>query len=82
MLTSTEWATSQSGPESGIIDGDSPSMSLSYIDKMYYKCAYTGTNDVSTESMSQLLGPCLHGMPLISTLTTALDVTHQTGSVQ
>ena len=44
-----------------------PINALSYIDKTYYKCAYTCTNDVSTESVSQLLGPCLRGTLLIST---------------
>ena len=48
-----------SGPESGIVDGESPSISLSYIDKAGYKRTNTCVHTLSTESVCQELGSCL-----------------------
>ena len=56
------------GPESGIVDGESPSISLSYIDKTVYKRTHTGAYSVSTESMCHQLGSCLVARYLSSTL--------------
>ena len=55
------------GPESGIVDGDSPSISLSYIDKTVYKCTHTCVYSVSTESMCHQLSLCLVACYLSST---------------
>ena len=55
------------GPESGIVDGESPSISLSYIDKTGYKCTHTCAYSVSTESVSRQLGSCLMACYLSST---------------
>ena len=56
------------GPESGIVDEESPSISLSYIDKTGYKCTDTCAYSVSTESMSCQLSLCLVAHYLSSTL--------------
>ena len=56
------------GPESGIVNGDSPSISLSYIDKTVYKRTHTCIYSVSTESMCRQLGLCLVAHYLSSTL--------------
>ena len=64
----TEWRLITMGPESGIVDGESPSISLSYIDKTVYKHTYTCAYSVSTESVSHQLGPCLVAHYLSSTL--------------
>ena len=55
------------GPESGIVDGESPLISLSYIDKMGYKCTYTCAHMVSTESVCCQLGSCLVACYLLPT---------------
>ena len=55
------------GPESGIVDGESPSISLSYIDKTGYKRTDTCAYSVSTESVSHQLGLCLMAHYLSST---------------
>ena len=57
-----------SGPESGIVDGESPSISLSYIDKTDYKHAHMYVYSVSTESVSQQIGSCLMARYLSSTV--------------
>ena len=56
-----------SGPESGIVDGESPSISLSYIDKAGYKRTHTSVYKVSTKSVCHQLGLCLVARYLSST---------------
>ena len=55
------------GPESGIVNGESPLISLSYIDKTVYKHTNTCVYMVSTESMSHQLSSCLMACYLIPT---------------
>ena len=55
----TEWRLIAMGPESEIVNGESPLISLSYIDKTVYKRTYTCAYSVSTESVSRQLGLCL-----------------------
>ena len=68
-----------SGPESGIVDGESPSISLSYIDKTVYKHTHTYAYSVSTESVSHQLGSCLMARYLSSTeaITAKIDYGRQ-----
>ena len=58
-LRGTEGRLLRRGPESGIVDGDSPSISLPYIDSPGYKRTNTCAYVVSTESVSHQLGSCL-----------------------
>ena len=60
-----------SGPESGIVDGESPSISLSYIDKTDYKRTHTCAYCISTESVCHQLGSCLVARYLSSTTTSS-----------
>ena len=56
------------GPESGIVDGESPSISLSYIDRTDYKRTNTCANMVSTKSVCHQFGSCLVACYLFPTL--------------
>ena len=69
-LRGTEGRLLRMGPESGIVDGESPSISLSYIDKAGYKRTNTCAYMVSTESVCQQLGSCLVACYLFPTVRT------------
>ena len=57
------------GPESGIVDGESPLISLSYIDRTDYKRTNTCANMVSTKSVCHQFGSCLVARYLFPTKT-------------
>ena len=67
-LRGTEGRLLRKGPESGIVDGESPSISLPYIDRTGYKCTNTCAYMVSTESVCHQLGSCLVARYLFPTL--------------
>ena len=68
-----------SGLESGIVDGESPSISLSYIDGTGYKCTNTCVYMLSTESVCQQLGSCLMARYLTPTFVSSPVELPQTG---
>ena len=75
-LRGTEGRLLRMGPESGIVDGESPSISLPYIDGTGHKRTNTCAYMVSTESVCHQLGSCLMARYLFPTEGQLGEVAH------